>query len=36
MTRRKSIDIAVEDAGPGMLLNFMMRCELRQAGLFRN
>jgi type VI secretion system protein len=33
--RVRSIDIAVEDTEPGMLLSFTMSCHLHQAGLVR-
>jgi len=33
--RLRSIDIAIEDTEPGMLLSFTMSCYLHQAGLVR-
>ncbi|AJG21847.1 hypothetical protein RR42_s0251 [Cupriavidus basilensis] len=33
--RLKSIDIAIEETEPGMLLSFTMSCQLHQAGLVR-
>jgi type VI secretion system protein len=33
--RLKAVDIEIEEAGPGTLLNFVMTCHLHQSGLVR-